>query len=432
MKLKRKHLYFGIGLLIMLCVSAGVYGWKRQPTVLHIGVYAGSSWDVPTSQRSHALDRAIEKFEKSHPNVRVEYENGIPQSEYSNWLSEKIVSGKTPDVFMVSEQDISLLAARGVLENLNGYMSQKDQATFYTAAFESCVYQGQPYALPYESNPILMCVNKDLLDKEGIEVPKEGWSLEEFYEICKELTKDTNGDGQLDQFGSTEYTWKEALAANGGSLFQGGMLKLTAPEVKESLTFLQKLEELNKNYKVSSKDFDQGKVAFYPMTLAQYRTYKPYPYHVSKYSNFTWTCIPMPAKSKTTKATLVTTTSFAMSARTPHSKLAWELMQVLTEDPEIQQTLFAESQGISVMPDVVKSRSSKDLLQVDDFGADSLTNQTLNRIMEQAVESSPKNVSKEVLEKLDYLIGNALRNQDVENRLPQIQREIESSLQVGF
>ena len=98
----------------------------------------------------------------------------------------------------------------------------------------------------------------------------------------------------------------------------------------------------------------------------------------------------MPAKSKTTKATLVTTTSFAMSARSSHSKLAWELMQLLTEDPDIQQTLFAQSQGISVMPQVVKSRSSKDLLQVDDFGTDSLTNQTLNRIMEQAVESSLK------------------------------------------
>ena len=273
MKLKRKHLCWGLGLLLALCVSAGFYWWKQQPTVLHIGVYAGSSWDVPTSQRSHALDRAIEKFEKSHPHVRVEYENGIPQSDYSDWLSEKIVSGKTPDVFMVSEQDLSLLAARGVLEKLNGYMDRKDQAAFYPVAFESGVYQGQTYALPYESNPILMCVNKDLLDKEGIAVPKEGWTLEEFYTICKKLTKDINGDGQLDQFGSTEYTWKEALAANGGHLFQGGMLKLTAPEVKESLTFLQKLEDLNKNYKVSSKDFDQGKVAFYPMTLAQYRTY---------------------------------------------------------------------------------------------------------------------------------------------------------------
>ncbi len=41
-----------------------------------IGVYAGSSWDV-TDQRSHA-DRAIEKLKSPIPNVRVEYENGIP------------------------------------------------------------------------------------------------------------------------------------------------------------------------------------------------------------------------------------------------------------------------------------------------------------------------------------------------------------------
>ena len=66
-------------------------------------------------------------------------------------------------MFMVSEQDLSLLAARGVLEKLNGYMDRKDQAAFYPVAFESGVYQGQTYALPYESNPILMCVNKDLL-----------------------------------------------------------------------------------------------------------------------------------------------------------------------------------------------------------------------------------------------------------------------------
>ena len=48
---------------VVLCVSAGFYWWKQQPTVLHIGVYAGSSWDVLTSQRSHALDHAIQKFE---------------------------------------------------------------------------------------------------------------------------------------------------------------------------------------------------------------------------------------------------------------------------------------------------------------------------------------------------------------------------------
>ena len=33
-------------------------------------------------------------------------------------------------------------------------------------------------------------------------------------------------------------------------------------------------------------------------------------------------------------------------------------------------------------------------------------------------------MSQRVLEKLDYLIGNALRDQDVENPLPQIQRRL--------
>ena len=144
MKLKRKHLCWGIGLLVVLCASAGFYWWKQQPTVLHIGVYAGSSWDVPTSQRSHALDRAIQKFEKSHPHVRVEYENGIPQSDYSDWLSEKIVSGKTPDVFMVSEQDLSLLAARGVLEKLTAIWIEKIKLPFIPLPLNRVSFRGKP------------------------------------------------------------------------------------------------------------------------------------------------------------------------------------------------------------------------------------------------------------------------------------------------
>ena len=42
-------------------------------------------------------------------------------------------------------------------------------------------HKNRQYALPFESNPVLMCVNKDLLEKEGIAIPKEGWTLEEFY-----------------------------------------------------------------------------------------------------------------------------------------------------------------------------------------------------------------------------------------------------------
>ena len=92
--------------------------------------------------------------------------------------------------------------------------------------------------------------------------------------------------------------------------------------------FSAKIGRSNKNYKVSSKDFDQGKVAFYPMTLAQYRTYKLIP---TTFLNIQTSLGPVSRcrlSQKRPKATLVTTTSFAMSARSSHSKLAWELMQV--------------------------------------------------------------------------------------------------------
>ena len=112
-EIEAKASLLGIGLLVVLCVSAGFIGGNsNRPYSISafMQVLAGMCRPVNVP---HALDRAIQKFEKSHPHVRVEYENGIPQSDYSDWLSEKIVSGKTPDVFMVSEQDLTLLAARG-------------------------------------------------------------------------------------------------------------------------------------------------------------------------------------------------------------------------------------------------------------------------------------------------------------------------------
>ena len=117
------------------------------------------------------------------------------------------------------------------------------------------------------------------------------------------------------------------MAAHGGQLFRQDNINLTSKEMKRSLYFVEKLEALHGNFNVTSKDFDEGKVAFYPMTLAQYRTYKPYPYHVAKYSNFTWTCIPMPGASGSTPSTLVDTSLFALSSRASASKEAKEFME---------------------------------------------------------------------------------------------------------
>lgn len=418
-----------MALLVVLIISvalAFVFWASAQEKVLRIGVYAGSSWDVPNSRENKILDSLIKKFEKTHPHVKVVYESGIPKDDYADWLAEQVLKGEQPDLFMVPENDFSMLASTGALKSLDTLLTDDERKAFYPVAYEAGQYQGVSYALPVESNPIMMCVNKDLLEKEGISIPESGWTLEDFYEICKKVTKDTNSDGVVDQYGITDYTWQQALVAYGGHLTNKYGINVDSSEMHQALSFMSKLDMLSRHYKVTSNDFDEGRVAFYPMSLAQYRTYKPYPYHVSKYSSFSWTCIPMPTANNQVMGTQVKTSLFAMSSNTSQEKLAWEFMLLLSQDKESQQALFEKSQGTSVLPSVVKSQQSREILQADDFGLDSLTSERLDRMMNRSIIDISLEVDQHTMERMDYLIQNAMQNQEIDSALPSIQKEIES------
>ncbi|WP_149555836.1 ABC transporter substrate-binding protein [Streptococcus cristatus] len=425
MKWRLRHL-----VVLVLVFVAGILSFalwsSSHEKVLRIGVYAGSSWDVPNSRENKVLDTLIKKFEKTHPHVKVVYESGIPKKNYADWLAEQVLKGEQPDLFMVPENDFSMLASAGALKSLDTLLTDDERTAFYPVAYEAGQYQGVSYALPVESNPIMMCVNKDLLEKEGISIPESGWTLSDFYEICKKVTKDTNGDGVVDQYGITDYTWQQALIAYGGRLTDKSGINVDSAEMHQALAFMSKLDMLSQHYKVTSHDFDEGRVAFYPMSLAQYRTYKPYPYHVAKYSSFSWTCIPMPTANSKVMGTQVKTSLFGMSSNTKQEKLAWEFMLLLSQDKESQQTLFEKSQGTSVLPSVVKSQQTRKILQADDFGLDSLTSERLDSMMERSIIDIGQEVDWQTLERLDYLIKEALGNQEIDSALPSIQKEIES------
>ena len=425
MKWRLRHLVVLVLVLVSGILSFALWSSSHEK-VLRIGVYAGSSWDVPNSRENKALDSLIKKFEKTHPHVKVVYESGIPKKDYADWLAEQVLKGEQPDLFMVPENDFSMLASAGALKSLDTLLTDDERTAFYPVAYKAGQYQGVSYALPVESNPIMMCVNKDLLEKEGISIPESGWTLADFYEICKKVTKDTNGDGVVDQYGITDYTWQQALVAYGGHLTDKSGINVDSPEMHQALAFMSKLDMLSQHYKVIPHDFDEGRVAFYPMSLAQYRTYKPYPYHVAKYSSFSWTCIPMPTANSKVMGTQVKTSLFGMSSNTKQEKLAWEFMLLLSQDKESQQDLFEKSQGTSVLPSVVKSQQTRKILQADDFGLDSLTSERLDSMMERSIIDIGQEVDRQTLERLDYLIKEALGNQEIDSALPSIQKEIES------
>ena len=421
-----------IAILLVVLAAWYVYDATSRSITLRLGIYAGSSWDVPNGNEYKLIDQVIARFEQEHPRVRVVYESGVAKEAYSSWLSDTIVNGEQPDIFVLPENDFNLLASTGSLKKLNHFV-EKDLrvADFYNSAYQAGTYGDIQYALPYESNPTMMCINKDLLEKEGIDVPTTGWTLAEFYQICRRVTKDTNGDGVLDQYGLTGYTWEQALAAYGVQLFDeyGSESYFNTETVKSALSMVAKLHALNGQYQVTTEDFDKGNVAFLPMTLAQYRTYKPYPYHVAKYSSFAWTCVQMPAATRDINATQVSTSLYGISAKTKHDQLAWDFLKLLTDDKETQQALFETSQGTSVLKGTMAHTATKEILKNDDFGSSALTVETLHSMMvDAAIEPKFKTYNR-VREQADYLITRALDNQTVDSDLADIQRMMEDQLE---
>ncbi len=392
---KKKDFTAGILSVLLLFFALFVYfsAYRKIPLLedktITIGVFSDSYWEVQNGYSYRILEDAIQIFEEEHPGVTVEYVSGILKEDYSEWLAEQLLSENLPDVFWILGEDFNDLAEIGALKDLTPFI-EKDREfhaeAFYSSAYEYGKYHETQFALPYECAPKLMFVNKSILDQEKLDIPRETWTWDEFYEICKKVTKDTDGNGTVDQFGVIGYTWKEAFESNGVQLFnqQGTECYLTGAGVEEALTFIEKLDKLNESYTVTSRDFDLGKVAFQPMSFSQYRAYKPYPLSIKKYSNFEWECIPMPAGPDGDNVSSIDTLMVAMNANTGKTQYAWDFIKTLTGNPQIQAEIFQYSEGVSVLKEVTESDRTLQQLIESSGSSNSMNLTILSDVVENA------------------------------------------------
>ena len=121
-----------------------------------------------------------------------------------------------------------------------------------------------------------------------------------------------------------------------------------------------------------------------PLTFAEYRTYKTYPYKIKRYTNFQWDCITMPAGKQGTNCSSVDTLLMGIGAHTKYEKLAWEFLKLLTYDEEIQTDIFRYSQGASVLKAVTESSEAEVIVQQDmEEGDKVISGNLLGRVIEE-------------------------------------------------
>lgn len=432
---KRKRMCLVTGIAVIFIIALFAIFKRNQTDVLEVGIFAGSNWDVANANSYVIIDKAIEKFEAQHEGVEVHYYSGIRKEDYSEWFSRQLLKGEEPDVFMVLGEDFNQFAEIGIMKDLGPLMEEDtdfDKDAYYATTIQAGQYQGQQYALPYETVPTLMFVNKTLLNNEGISVPDNDWTWDDLYEISKRITVDEDGDGILDQFGVYNYGWMEAVYSNGAGLFDenGTEGYFTDERVTEAVRFTKQLLDLNQYQKVTRDDFDAGKVAFMPLPFTEYRTYKTYPYRIKKYTQFQWDCITLPAGEDGGNISSVNTLLMGISNHTQNEELAWEFLKLLTYDEEIQMDIFRYSQGVSVLKSVTESPEVEAILQEDMEKNEKVIDiEVVSEVIENGAVTPKFQKYAEAIALADNEINRIIEDNDnIENSMRILQRQINQYL----
>lgn len=137
----------------------------------------------------------LDKFEEEN-NCELDVQI-IPWDTYEEKYMTGINADEGPDVGYMYVEMFPTYIDSGTVVDMSEYLSDEDYEEYLY--LDKGEMMGGQYGVPIVTgNPFIMYYNKDILDELGEKAP-ETW--EDFKRICEKATKDTDGDGKIDQYG---------------------------------------------------------------------------------------------------------------------------------------------------------------------------------------------------------------------------------------
>lgn len=146
-----------------------------------------------------------------------------------------------------------------------------------------------------------LAFNKQILEANNLEDPrilyKNGeWTWGKFLEYCQILTQDTDGDGQIDQYGYCGYineTFEQLLMSNGANVASGKTQEISTTETGEVLQMISDMYHIHQvcyPYEFESGNdairmrgqYRQGNIAFFPISAGIAAEEADYDYNGAK------------------------------------------------------------------------------------------------------------------------------------------------------
>ncbi|MDX1613406.1 MAG: sugar ABC transporter substrate-binding protein [Candidatus Promineifilaceae bacterium] len=306
----------------------------------------------------------LAEFHAQHPHIRVFYVPDPPDVETS--LVQDMERGTAPDVFAACCSFFPILAQQGHTLDLQPFVSADlDQATI--ADWDPAQYwtlftrDGRQYGLPKYHGALALYYNKDLFDEYGVSYPDDSWTDVDYLAAMRQLTRDRDGDGQVDLWGSmVDVSWERLqVHVNGwGGHFvdpdDPRRSLMCEPAALAAIEWLRAriwddgvmASPLNVNNLSTRQAFIQRRVAMIEDGSWALRD-------ILSQADFRIGVAPFPA-GPAGRVTLTTTDGFGIYAGTRHPEAAWELVKFLTSKTygrAMARANFLQPARASLLPD---------------------------------------------------------------------------------
>jgi multiple sugar transport system substrate-binding protein len=292
---------------------------------VHIATWDSDSkyWDLITAG-----------FNKVYPDIKVVIEIN---SDFSKILTQ-VASKVGPDIWQVSESGRAY-AKEGLFNALDDYIASSTQINaemYINDIYKNSIVDGKVMYLPKDYGIQGIFINKKLFDAAGIAIPTEDWTLDQFKELAKKLTK-VDASGKPTQWGALlNGNWDIPLDAIceqfGGNLispdgqtFDG---YVNGPKTIEALKWYFSMYSVDKctpsneemNSFTGTDAFAAGKCAMAWQGSWQASTYKESP-------NVELLALPVPKSATGSRANHITWSALAMYKCTKVPNASWKVLE---------------------------------------------------------------------------------------------------------
>jgi len=304
---------------------------------------AAQSITVGYRAGTDALYQALEAaFEKENPGFDVVL---VPVTD--NWrekLGIMYATNTAPDLFASPGDEVADFIDSGQLQDLSAYFARDGISSEDFFPIEVDYAEGRPIAVGVYWGPVISVYNKSLFEAQGLASPGD-WTWDDLLEAAKRLTRDDNGDGTPETWGTSvqigTWTWHAKLAGWGATLFDRVLYptesRINSPEAIEALQWFADLINVHRVAPSPAIPFQSGNLG-----IDEFGPWQISAFQASIGDSFVWDAAAFPA-GPAGRAARYAQEIMYLSKNSPNKDAAWAFMRFVMSDAG--QRIVADVQG---------------------------------------------------------------------------------------